>query len=346
MEISSVITALNNKYDNDKGIHLENTKADIDDTTTQLNLKANSADVLLKVPQTLTLEEANQVRLNIHSVGQYATGLTYTPYEVVEEGLNTSNHTVTEVPLDPVVAATGAELYNDYSGNISTGLYAIATGYKTQATGNYSRSNGWWTRATGQCSNAEGLLSVASGNFAHAEGTRTKATKNNTHSEGDLTEATGNSAHSEGVESKATGNVSHAEGWKTKASGVASHSAGEGTIAAGRGQCAVGKYNVSDTSSMFIVGKGSSDTSRSNAFKVTNTGEGYFASDVYVGNASGTSNTKKLATEAYVDEAIANIPVNDNEYDYIILKSSTEGSTKKFKLTIDDSGILTTSEIE
>jgi hypothetical protein len=29
----------------------------------------------------------------------------------------------------------------------------------------------------------------------------------------------------------------------------------------------------------------------------------------------------------------------------IILMSSTEGSTKKFKLTIDDDGVLTTTEI-
>ena len=259
--------------------------------------------LLHKTPQELTIEEVNQVRLNIHSVGQYATGLTYTPYDVVETGLNTSEHTVTETPLEPVVAADGAEIYNDYDGNIATGAYAIATGYKTQAVGNYSRSNGWWTKASGQCSNAEGLLSVASGHFAHAEGTRTKATKNNTHSEGDCTEATGNSSHSEGVESRATGNVSHAEGWKTLASGIASLSAGEGTIAAGRGQCAVGKYNVKDTSSMFIVGRGSSDTSRKNAMFVSSAGDAWFAGSIYVGSTGGITKdegSKKLATEDFV----------------------------------------------
>lgn len=47
-------------------------------------------NVLYKTPQELTTDEVNQVRLNIHSVGQYATGLTYIPYTVVETGVNTS----------------------------------------------------------------------------------------------------------------------------------------------------------------------------------------------------------------------------------------------------------------
>ena len=37
---------------------------------------------------------------------------------------------------------------------------------------------------------------------------------------------------------------------------------------------------------------------------------------------------------------------DEPEYNAVILKSSTPGSTKKFKITIDDSGVLTASEIE
>lgn len=33
------------------------------------------------------------------------------------------------------------------------------------------------------------------------------------------------------------------------------------------------------------------------------------------------------------------------EHSYIILKSSTEDSTKKFKVTVDDDGVLTATEI-
>jgi hypothetical protein len=184
--------------------------------------------------------------------------------------------------------------------------------------------------ATGMASKASGLLAKATGHYSTAEGTRTLASKNNCHAEGDVTQATGTTAHSEGNETVASGNVSHAEGWKTKATGIASHSEGEGTIAAGRGQTAMGRWNVSDTSSKLIVGIGTKDTDRKNGFKVSSTGQGYFASDVYA------NDDKKLATEEYVD---------NKEYDFFILKSSTPGSNKKFKITITDDGVLSSEEV-
>lgn len=254
------------------------------------NLKtifANADTVLYKVPQELTLDESNQIRQNLHSGGQRAAGFTYTPYDVVEEGLNTDNHTVTEIQLEPAVAAVGAEIYNDYDGNIAIGEYAIAHGYRTQAIGNYSHSSGWWTKASGLCAEATGLLSVSSGNYAHAEGTRTKATANNAHSEGDLTVASGRQAHSEGNKTTASGFCAHSEGAETKATGYYAHSEGLGTIAAGKNQTAMGKYNVSDTSSLLIVGNGASDTARKNAFVVSSGGKGEFAGDVIAnGNTS------------------------------------------------------------
>ena len=44
-----------------------------------------------------------------------------------------------------------------------------------------------------------------------------------------------------------------------------------------------------------------------------------------------------LATEEYVDNAVAN-----KEF---VLNSSTEGSTKKFRVTVDDTGALTAVEV-
>lgn len=55
---------------------------------------------------------------------------------------------------------------------------------------------------------------------------------------------------------------------------------------------------------------------------------------------------KKIATEDYVAEQLRNISIETpGEYTSIILKSSTEGSTKKFRLTIDDDGIISTEEV-
>jgi hypothetical protein len=49
-----------------------------------------------------------------------------------------------------------------------------------------------------------------------------------------------------------------------------------------------------------------------------------------------------------VDNLLSSVgPSGDapSEYDAIILKSSTSGSTKKFKLTIDDDGVLSAEEV-
>ena len=46
-----------------------------------------------------------------------------------------------------------------------------------------------------------------------------------------------------------------------------------------------------------------------------------------------------LASETYVDNSVSALATN------FILNSSTEGSTKKFKITVDDAGVLTATEV-
>ena len=279
------------------------------ETDSFLKAKADNENVLVKTEQTLTDEELAQVKANLRYIGKNTGGLTVTPYVIEELDYGTENHRIEETPSEPVIAGEGAEVFNLYDGmNVASGAYSVSQGHHTVATGDYAVAQGRWTMATGMASKASGLLTVASGNYATAEGTRTLASKNNTHAEGDVTQATGTTAHSEGNETVASGNVSHAEGWKTKATGIASHSEGEGTIAAGRGQTAMGRWNVSDTSSKLIVGIGTKEADRKNGFRVSSTGQGYFASDVYA------NDSKKLATEEFVNNAVANIeiPTNDN----------------------------------
>lgn len=234
---------------------------------------SGSKDAVLYIPQELTEEQQEQARNNIKVPGENVTGRVFSPYTVDED--NDYNY----IYDDPTEAAEGAEIFNDYENNIATGLWSTAQGCKTQALGNYSIANGWWTRSNGQCSVASGLLSVASGHFCHAEGTRTQATINNAHSEGDMTQATGRQSHSEGQSTKSSGFCSHSEGSGTTSSGYYSHSEGWGTVAKGKNQTAMGKYNIADTTSLLIVGKGSSAT-KSNAFTVSSAGAGWFASTV------------------------------------------------------------------
>ena len=152
---------------------------------------------------------------------------------------------------------------------------------------------------------------IADNDYAHAEGFKTKANGYASHAENHTTKATGYASHAEGCETEAKGSYSHAENRGTQANGANSHAEGEGTIAAGKNQHVSGAYNIEDASSLVIVGNGTSNTARKNAFKLDAYGNGEFAGTIKA-NA-------------------------------ILLKSSTQGSTKYFKLTIDDNGELTIS---
>lgn len=82
--------------------------------------------------------------------------------------------------------------------------------------------------------------------------------------------ASGDKSHSEGFKTSSSGDYSHAEGLDTIASGKASHSSGQGTDASGNCQTVIGKFNIKDGKNEYglIIGNGTDDTHRSNAFAV------------------------------------------------------------------------------
>ena len=96
---------------------------------------------------------------------------------------------------------------------------------------------------------------------------------------------------------------------------VNSHAEGSGTIAASENQHVQGKFNKKDASNTYahIIGNGTDNDNRSNAHTVDWKGNAFYAGEV--------------------------------EVSAIILRSSTEGSAKKFRLTIDDNGTLSSVEI-
>lgn len=93
-------------------------------------------------------------------------------------------------------------------------------------------------------------------------------------SEGINTAAGGLAAHSEGQNTRAISLCAHAEGYDTEATGYYSHAQNNGTIAAKESQTAIGAFNVKDEESTyaeikaFIIGNGTDDDHRSNAFTV------------------------------------------------------------------------------
>ena len=185
--------------------------------------------------------------------------------------------------------------------------YGIAsTNSSSFAQGVYSYAEGYENVVIGNYSHAEGYNNVVIGNSSHAEGYRVVTSGNSSHAEGYGTKVSGDYSHAEGCSTTASGDYSHAEGYKTTASGNYSHTEGNYTNASSENQHVQGKYNVEDSSGTYahIVGNGTDDTARSNAHTLDWSGNAWYA---------GTVEGKAL-----------------------ILPSSTENSTKKFKITVND----------
>lgn len=168
--------------------------------------------------------------------------------------------------------------------NYILGIYAFAEGKDTEAS-NYA-------------SHAEGHNTTASGYGSHAEGNNTNADGDNSHAEGLRSRASGYGSHAEGYDTRAKGRYSHTEGNLTTAFAINSHAEGLATKANGDNQHVQGKYNISDTTSLDIIGNGADDDNRSNAYTLDASGNAWYSGDVYVGSTSGTnkdSGSVKLA---------------------------------------------------
>ena len=113
----------------------------------------------------------------------------------------------------------------------------------------------------------------------------------------------------------AKGEASHSEGSSLALSDY-THSEGYKTIANSAYQHVQGKFNIRDSENKYahIVGNGTTDDARSNAHTLDWNGNAWYAGSI---------------------EAA----------DGLILKSSTEGSEKRFKITVDDSGAISATEL-
>lgn len=151
------------------------------------------------------------------------------------------------------------------------------------------------------------------------EGIDTKADEEAAHAEGKESQALGVASHAEGKNTRALGLGSHAEGRRTKAIGIGSHAEGFGTIAAGDYQHVIGQFNRPDASNeyTFIVGNGSSDELRSNAFAVKSDGNVEFGNE----NSVSISGSAVKANELIVRER-----VDDKSIDRIALEYGQDGS--------------------
>lgn len=163
----------------------------------------------------------------------------------------------------------------------ANGEAAHAEGCATKAYGKYSHAEGMYAYASGICSHAEGVQTNANGTYSHAEGSGTKTAGYASHAEGQGSIAKGNYSHAEGSNTEAIGNGSHAGGYKSNASAPYSFCHGTELRTVGiLPQAAFGRFNETNSSMLFSIGNGSSDTDRKNAFSINNFGTMTFNSNV------------------------------------------------------------------
>ena len=156
------------------------------------------------------------------------------------------------------------------------GGMSFAEGQNTTANGWVSHAEGSSTTARGVASHAEGSNTVASGMMSHAEGFRTNASGGAAHAQGTDTTANGENSLAGGDNSISTGDNSISHGDHTESVGENSLAIGYYTKS-GPNQLAIGKWNnyayglyqPSETDYLFMVGNGSSESDRKNAFAVT-----------------------------------------------------------------------------
>lgn len=112
-------------------------------------------------------------------------------------------------------------------------------------------------------------LTTKVGDYSHAEGFASTSIGGYSHAEGYLTISSGFASHSEGRQTQSNASYSHAEGRNTNANATYSHTEGYGTVADGSYQHVSGKFNTTgDTTSLVIIGCGTSDNNRADAFKI------------------------------------------------------------------------------
>lgn len=133
--------------------------------------------------------------------------------------------------------------------------------------------------------------------------------------------ASGNYSHAEGYGTTASGAMSHAEGVNTTASGDFSHAEGNGTIASSDTQHVQGRNNIEDATNQyaFIIGNGTDDSNRSNAFAVDWDGL------IYINNKTGVDVSKMKTIWTGTQSEYQQL-TSTNEYDFYCIYEEDDAS--------------------
>jgi hypothetical protein len=198
------------------------------------------------------------------------------------------------VALGGMNTVTGLGSVSIGAQNSSTSNSAISIGLSNTASGESSIAMGITSEATNQNSIAMGQAAKSSGVGSVAIGSASNSSGINSFALGADTKASGNYSFAMGNSSEATNTSSLAIGYQNKATGEYATALGLGTTAGNQGNTVIGEFNAGDASpepnssidrnkKLFVVGNGTSNTNRSDAFAVLRNGKvGVNASDFHI----------------------------------------------------------------
>ena len=198
----------------------------------------------------------------------------------------------------------------------ASGTSSVALGGRSEASGNYALTSGFSTEASGYAACAMGGHTKAAGNYSFASGSNVEAIGKFSFAGGtsanqdNITTANGDESFAFGISCIANANASMSVGQFTKTQAVMSQAFGDFTTANGRCQHVTGRYNVIDESPidtshgngarkyLNIVGNGTTENSRSNAYTLDWDGNAW-----YQGKVESASGVLKLGdTEVTEDQ--------------------------------------------
>ena len=221
-------------------------------------------------------------------------GTAYNSY--TKEKLYDINETVT-IPEGTLIGAIAYSFENGYNFKVTTlehlentiSVDTIPTYRDTEWDTQVSEKSKLWipTKPTvgtidiGIGSHAEGGSNIVSQLYGHTEGYKNITSGKYGHTEGRSNKA-GYAAHSEGQYTIASGLWSHSQNFRTQALGDHSSAGGEGTIAREKNQNVIGSFNKDNPDAIHIIGNGSSNIARSNAFEVLKDGSANIGTQGYL----------------------------------------------------------------
>lgn len=266
--------------------------------------------------------------------------------------------------------ANGEYSHSEGHKTIAGGNSAHAEGSGTKATAVSSHAEGMATSADRDGAHSEGMNTTAKGFRAHAEG-QSSIKSEDYSTETDVynswtaitdntkkfSNAFGNASHTEGIDTLALYDGDHAQGLRCIARGPYAFAGGQDTYARGNrsvalglgtktnvaDQMALGKYNQTNPNALLIIGNGTANNARNNAFTVNKDGSATIQTsgtdDLNIVNykqlreyvsENGGHNAWETQNELLFGENIGKISVNnvtieDNQVAHILLRNDDCG---------------------